>query len=65
MRAQRTAQQAGDEKLRSAGGNARRPSSAVSPTALSALQRSAGNAAVCRMLEEGRRRCGGLACTTC
>ncbi|WP_406710130.1 eCIS core domain-containing protein [Streptomyces edwardsiae] len=54
MRAQRTAQQAGDEKLRSGGESVRRSSSAVGPAALSALQRSVGNAAVCRMLEERR-----------
>ncbi|MET8720494.1 eCIS core domain-containing protein [Streptomyces misionensis] len=70
MRAQRTAQQTGDETLGSARGNARRPSptaavlpggslSAVSPAAVSALQRSVGNAAVCRMLEEQRARSGG------
>ncbi|QLJ03639.1 DUF4157 domain-containing protein [Streptomyces sp. NEAU-sy36] len=70
MRAQRTAQQTGDETLRSAPGNARRPSttaavlpggalSAMSPAAVSALQRSVGNAAVCRMLEEQRARSGG------
>ncbi|GAA2278774.1 hypothetical protein GCM10010415_53860 [Streptomyces atrovirens] len=65
MRAQRTAQQTDDEMLRSAHGNVRRPASAaaalpggplsaVSPASLQALQRSAGNAAVRRMLEERR-----------